>query len=152
MISVMFICVNAFSMCGMCDVGMKEKICEVGDSAFSCIAKEATMNEGVKNITYDQFTAIRNSGEKYTLLDVLSSESFKDGHIEGAESFPLETINEAASEERLSKDDNIIVYCGSFQCRASTEAAKKLQSLGYNVLDYKGGLKEWQEKGNKLVK
>ena len=151
-VAVMFMCVNAFAMCGMCDVDMKEKSCEIGDSAFSCVAKEAVMNEGVKNITYDQFMNIRNSGEKYVLLDVLSAESFKEGHIEGAVSFPLEEINEATSKEKLSKADGIIVYCGSFQCRASTNAAKKLQSLGYNVLDYKGGLKEWQEKGNKLVK
>ena len=35
---------------------------------------------------------------------------------------------------------------------ASTAAAKKLSGIGYRVLDYKGGLKEWQEKGNNLVK
>jgi len=56
-----------------------------------------------------------------------------------------------AAEKRLSKNDHIIVYCGSFQCAASTQASKKLSGLGYNVLDYKGGLKEWQDNGNKLV-
>lgn len=30
----------------------------------------------------------------------------------------------------------------------STAAAKKLGAPGYRVLDYKGGLKEWKEKGN----
>ncbi|OGW85572.1 MAG: hypothetical protein A2987_01335 [Omnitrophica bacterium RIFCSPLOWO2_01_FULL_45_10] len=95
--------------------------------------------------------AIRKSGEKYMLLDVLSPDSYDTGHIEGAMSLPLDTMNKMTAEKLLSKDSRIIVYCGSFQCTASTQAAKKLSGLGYNVLDYKGGLKEWREKGNKLV-
>jgi hypothetical protein len=31
---------------------------------------------------------------------------------------------------------------------ASTAAARKLGAPGCTVLDYKGGLKEWKEKGN----
>ena len=34
----------------------------------------------------------------------------------------------------------------------STAAAKKLGALGYTVLDYKGGLKEWKEKENTLTR
>ena len=124
---IMAMTVSAFAMCGMCE------------------------EDGVKEITYYQFMGIRDSGEKYVLLDVLSMDSFAKGHIEGAASFPFETINAETAEKKLSKDDHVIVYCGSFQCAASTEAAKKLSGLGYNVLDYKGGLKEWQEKGNKIA-
>ncbi|MFH1045602.1 MAG: rhodanese-like domain-containing protein [Candidatus Omnitrophota bacterium] len=126
-----FSCASAFAMCGTC-------------------GSEAGMKEGVKEITYEQFMTIRDSGEGYALLDVLPAESYSAGHIEGAESFPLDTINEASAGQRLSKDAQIIVYCGSFQCSASTQAAQKLSALGYNVLDYKGGLKDWQEKGSKL--
>lgn len=118
---------------------------------FSDIANEVEVKNGVKEITYDQFMSIRNSGEKYKLLDVLSYESYSKGHIEGALSFPLDIINDVTARERLPVDDNIIVYCGSFQCTASTSAARQLSAMGYNVLDYKGGLKEWQEKGNKLI-
>ena len=149
--AVMFMCTSAFAMCGVCPSGTESK--GEAKSVFSQVASEAVMKNGVKEITYDQFMSIRNSGEKYTLLDVLASEfnTYNKGHIEGAVSFPLGDINKTTAEKRLSKEDHIIVYCGSFQCTASTEAAKKLSGLGYNVLDYKGGLKEWQEKGNKLV-
>lgn len=136
--ALIFISSAAFAMCGTCGVGPEK-------------GGEANMKEGVEEITYERFMNIRKSGEKYVLLDVLSPDSYDKGHIEGAQSFPAETINKATAEKRLSKDDRIIVYCGSFQCAASTEAAKKLSGLGYNVVDYKGGLKEWQEKGNKLV-
>ncbi|MDP3787129.1 MAG: rhodanese-like domain-containing protein [Candidatus Omnitrophota bacterium] len=146
---VMLICASGFAMCGICGAGSESK--GEAKSMFSHVANEALTKNGVREITYEQFMSIRNSGEEYTLFDVLSPDSYDKGHVEGAISFPLDTINKMTAEKRLSKDNHIIVYCGSFQCAASTEAAKKLSGLGYDVLDYKGGLKEWQEKGNKLV-
>lgn len=116
------------------------------------VFEEARMENGVKQLSYDQFIKVRKSGEKYVLLDVLPSDVYAKGHIEGAASFPVDTINKDTAGKILSKGSKIIAYCASFQCPASTEAAKKLSVLGYDVLDYKGGLKEWQEKGNKLVK
>jgi rhodanese-related sulfurtransferase len=109
------------------------------------------MSNEVKKISYDEFLEIRKSGKPYTLLDVLSSESYDMGHIEVAKSFPVDEINQDTAEKRLPEEEQIIVYCGSFACQASTEAAKKLSDMGYDVLEYDGGLKEWQEKGNKLV-
>lgn len=152
LVVTIFMCGNAFGMCGVCGSDGEDHDQGEVTSVFSSVAGEARMKNGVKEISYDQFMKIRNSGEKYKLLDVLSSDSYNKGHIEGASLFPVNEINKTTSEGRLSKNDSIIVYCGSFQCSASTEAARKLSGLGYNVLDYKGGLKEWQEKGNKLVK
>lgn len=143
-----FIAATSFAMCGMCEGDHKHGARSVYDRA----AKEAAVKGGVKEISYEQFMKIRNSKEGYVLLDVLSPESYAEGHIEGTHSFPVNTINKASAGKALSKDAKTIVYCGSFQCTASTAAAKKLSGLGYNVLDYKGGLKEWQEKGNALVK
>ena len=148
-IAFMLVCVSAFAMCGVCGSGTENK--GEAKSMFLHVANEVVMKNGAKKITYEQFMSIRSSGEKYTLFDVLSPDSYNKGHIEGAISFPIDTMNKVTIEKRLSKEDHIIVYCGSFKCTASTEAAKKLSALSYNVLDYKGGLKEWQEKGNKLV-
>lgn len=120
-------------------------------SVYSEVSKAAAVNGGVKEITYDQFMQIRNSGQPYTLLDVLTPDSYAEGHIDGALSFPVNTITKDAAASMLAKGSDVIVYCGSFHCGASTAAAKKLSGFGYNVLDYKGGLKEWQEKGNALV-
>jgi len=148
-VTMLFLCTIACAMCGTCGSGPAGKT--EGKGMFSQVADEAVVKDEVKEITYDQFMSIRNSGEKYVLLDVLSQGSYRKGHIEGAVSFPLDSINARAAEANLSKDDHIIVYCGSFQCSASTEAARKLSKLGYAVLDYKGGIKEWQGKGNRLV-
>lgn len=148
-VAFMFVCVSVFAMCGICGSGNKGE--EEAKGMFAHVADEAVVKNGVKEITYDQFMAIRKAGEKYALLDVLPADSYSKGHIDGAVSFPLDTINKMTTGKGLFKGDHIIVYCGSFQCTASTQAAKKLSGLGYNVLDYKGGLKEWQSKGNKLV-
>lgn len=121
-------------------------------SVFDKAYNEAVFKEGARKITYEQFQEIRKSGENFIIFDVLSADSYADGHIDGAANFPVDTINKASAAKNIPKDANVVVYCGSFQCSASTGAAKKLSSFEYKVLDYKGGLAEWQEKGNELVK
>ena len=117
-------------------------------SVYEKIYKATPAKDGVKEITYEQLMQIRNSKENFILLDVLSPESFEEGHIGGSISFPFDTINKDSASAKIPKGSNVIVYCGGFQCKASTASAKKISELGYKVLDYKGGLKEWQEKGN----
>lgn len=119
---------------------------------FNKLCNMAINKDGVKEIDYRQFMMLRQSGEKYVLLDVLSADSYKSGHLPSARSFPVGTINKDSAQAKLAKDDNIVVYCGGPQCMASTMAAKKLIGLGYKVLDYKGGLEDWTSKGNKLEK
>jgi len=119
---------------------------------FEKIYNETPVKNGAREIMYAQFMKIRNSGEKYILADVLSCDDYRTGHIEGAISFPLSTITKENAVGKIPQGLPIIVYCLSYKCRSSTEAACKLSSYGYKVLNYKGGLDEWQEKNNKLVK
>lgn len=140
-----------------CSMERKEVVKEgsraMAENVFQSVAEKAVVKDGVKEISYEQFMSIRNANEKYKLVDVLSDKSFQQGHIAGAMSLPLDTINAASTAKLFSKDAKIVVYCASFACHASTMGAKKLQELGYtNVLDYKGGLAEWQERGNALVR
>jgi rhodanese-related sulfurtransferase len=131
-----------------CGTGERQKPAGV----IEAITKEVKEKDGVKEITYEQLMKIRSSGDKYILIDVLAEDSYASGHIAGAKNFPVGTIDKESAEKTLPRDKYIVVYCGSFLCKASTAAAKKLGELGYRVLDYKGGLKEWQEKGNPLVR
>lgn len=101
----------------------------------------------VKVITRDELVKWIKSGERFRLVDVLSKESYEREHIKGAVSIPLNEI-EAEAPKKLDKEEKIVVYCASFQCMASTNAAGKLMSMGYkNVLDYKGGIKDYKEAG-----
>jgi rhodanese-related sulfurtransferase len=90
--------------------------------------------------------------EKFTLVDVLSEESYKEGHIPGAINIPLGNL-EPLAERYLDRKDTIVVYCGSYSCQASTKATKKLLEMGYeNTLDFKAGKRGWQHAGLKLEK
>lgn len=99
----------------------------------------------VKNISREELQVMIASGEPFKVVDVLDKEHYEKEHIKGALSLPLNDIAKNASK-LLKKDETIVVYCASFDCQASTMAAKKLISLGFKkVLDYKGGLKDYKE-------
>lgn len=100
----------------------------------------------VRTISIDQLRDMYQKNEKFILVDARGREDYDRSHLPGAQSIPVEDIGDHAS--RLDKRETIITYCGSFQCQASTMAAKEFMKHGFkNVLDYKGGIQEWTEKG-----
>ena len=109
-----------------------------------------------KKITRDDLMNMISSGEKFRLVDVSARDHFELEHIKGAISLPVDEI-EGKALSVFNKDETIIVYCASFECQSSTNVALKLQQLGFeNVLDYKGGLKDYKEAnlplGGNLIK
>ena len=103
-------------------------------------------------ITIERLLEMNANDEKFTLVDVLSEESYKEGHIPGAINIPLGNL-ESLAERYLDRKDTIVVYCGSYSCQASTKATKKLLEMGYeNTLDFKAGKRGWQHAGLGLEK
>ncbi len=103
--------------------------------------------EHVKAIGIAHLKRMMDSGEPFTLLDVRSRSDYDKEHIKGARSLPLDEIEDRA-QRTLRPDENIITYCDSFVCSASTSAAKLLAREGFaKVRDYKGGLREWKQAG-----
>lgn len=99
----------------------------------------------VRTISFDELLQKFKNNERFVLVDARSGEDYDKSHLPGALSIPVEEIRDYAG--RLDKNEEIITYCGSFQCPASTMAAKEFMSLGFkDVLDYKGGIQEWSEK------
>lgn len=119
---------------------------------FDKVFNSAPLSGGVKEINYAQFITIKNSGEKFFLIDVLSEYDYKTGHIDGAISMPIRTINESTVKKVIPSGARVIVYCNGFECHASSQAARQLSGYGYKVLDYKGGLQDWTAHGGRLVK
>lgn len=119
---------------------------------FDRLFSDAVPVNGVRPITYEQFQKLRSLNEKYVLVDVLSSDDYSTGHIPGAISFPVKNISAYSAVNKIPMGSNVVVYCLDFQCPYSEEAARKLSSYGYRVLAYKGGLDEWQQKGQKLAR
>jgi rhodanese-related sulfurtransferase len=98
-------------------------------------------------LTREQLKAMLEARERFTLIDVRSAESYQAEHIPGAINMPANEI-EAVAPGRLALDEQIVVYCASFECIASPTAAAALEDLGYsNVADFEGGLADWKEAG-----
>jgi rhodanese-related sulfurtransferase len=96
-----------------------------------------------------------DKGDEFVLVNALSPEAFSEGHIPGSDNLPAtqEDLAEKAGHLAGSKDEEIIVYCASPECDASTKAAHKLEDAGFtNVVEYDGGMKEWKESGYEVEK
>ncbi|WP_281648705.1 rhodanese-like domain-containing protein [Parendozoicomonas sp. Alg238-R29] len=86
-----------------------------------------------------------------TLIDANSPETYSKGHIPGALSLPALIKKEETRTLPSNKAELIVVYCGGPQCSAWFKAADYAVKQGYRtVRHYKGGLKEWKEKGESL--
>ncbi|MHB0937227.1 MAG: rhodanese-like domain-containing protein [Armatimonadota bacterium] len=105
----------------------------------------------VREISLDELVEKRRRGEPFILVNVLLHEDFEHIHIPGSINVPLPDLRELAPL-LFGKDDQVIVYCSSFDCTASPTAAKILMQLGFSdVLDFAGGIKEWVETGQPVV-
>lgn len=108
--------------------------------------KEGTM----RTISRDELRQRLDESQNFTLVNVLSEESFEDEHIPGSHNIPYDDDNTefAGKVEALagSKDEFIVTYCASVDCPASANAAKALEEEGFtDVRAYEGGMKEWKE-------
>lgn len=100
----------------------------------------------VRTLSFDELLGMYQNNAKFVLVDARSREDYDRSHLPGALSIPVEDIKDYA--DRLDKNEEVVTYCGSFQCPASTMAAEEFMKLGFkSVRDYKGGIQEWTEKG-----
>lgn len=84
------------------------------------------------------------SGEKSPfLLDVRSDPEFRQAHIQGAQLIPLGNLAQKMAD--LPKDRVILVVCRSGG--RSSAAARELAAAGYDVINMRGGMDEWQGAG-----
>lgn len=91
-----------------------------------------------------------SSGDDFVLVDVLGEDSYNARHLPGAINIP---VNADDFDKKIKKavpdtTKEVILYCASETCQASSAAARKLVQLGYsNVKDFESGLAGWQEAG-----
>jgi rhodanese-related sulfurtransferase len=106
----------------------------------------------VKEISRPALTEALLSKAPPIVLEALDKKYYEDGHIPTARLLP------PAETERFStmvadKDQPIVVYCASAQCRNSHNAAAQLESQGFrNVAVYPGGKADWVAAGLRLEK
>ena len=86
----------------------------------------------------------------FVLIDVLGKTSYAKRYLPGAISIDAhdDDFIEEVKKQVPDKDKEIIVYCSSFSCQLSPTTASKLVDAGYtNVVDFEGGLQDWEDAG-----
>lgn len=112
----------------------------------SCFAQNK-----VKVVAPEEFQNLIKSDTTAYVLDVRTAEEYAEGHLEGAAN--LDWLQEEAfikSAKALAKDRMYYVYCRSG--RRSNATATKMQSLGFKVVDMRGGFLAWTEAGLPIEK
>ena len=93
-------------------------------------------------LSFRQARELMDAEPSYCFFDVREEEEYVTGHADGAQLFPLGSIDEDSAAERIpSLDTPVLVYCRSGA--RSYQAALKLISLGYTRLYDMGGLNGW---------
>ena len=90
--------------------------------------KQADINQGIK-----EYSAIPGA----ILLDVRTSEEYREGHIPGSKNVPLQAIDKVNSVAE-NKETVLYVYC--YSGARSRQAVGLLQRLGYTNVNNIGGI------------
>ena len=102
----------------------------------------------MKTIDYNSFVDKINAKQSsIRLLNALEPSPIRKHQIPNS----LNILQREEIEQKLRKDDEIIVYCTDTACNRSTNLYYLLEHLGYeNVSRFSGGLREWFSKGQAL--
>ncbi len=118
----------------------------LGLSGCQMFGEEKTSDKDIAVITLEELVAQREKSDKVLVVDVRPAARFAEGHLPGAVSVPLPEIREG--DARFREARTLVVYSGSAMDYLSAAAAKRMLALGYqHVYDYRGGLKEWEQRG-----
>jgi rhodanese-related sulfurtransferase len=99
----------------------------------------------LREISADKLKRKTDEAQDFRLIEVLDPEKYNEWHLPGAENIRLDDLGPAAGI-KFKQDEEIVVYCASFECKASTRASRKLDEMGYNILEYSGGKKSGKKK------
>jgi rhodanese-related sulfurtransferase len=119
-------------------------------SIFGSIETLIKRKKMAKKLTKEELKGMMDSDEDFLLVNVLPKENFDEEHIPKSLNIPVssEGFEQQFVGAAPVKRIKIVVYCASFECHASPNAAKKLEESGYtNIYDYEGGMKDWKEAG-----
>ena len=102
----------------------------------------------MKTIDYNSFVEkVDAKQSSIKLLNALEPSPIRKYQIPNS----LNILQREDIQQKLNKDDEIIVYCSDTPCNRSTNLYYLLEHLGYkNVSRFSGGLREWFNKGHVL--
>lgn len=107
-------------------------------------------NQNIESVNAEAFKK-EISADDVQLIDVRTPTEFTNGHIEGAINLDIKRsdfVDEA--NKTLDKTRKVYLYCRSGA--RSMQAANKLAKEGYQIVNLKGGIMEWEGEGLPVVR
>jgi rhodanese-related sulfurtransferase len=68
----------------------------------------------VATISRDELKRKIDRRDKFTLVETLAPDAFRQGHLPGAVNLPPDKVKELAAKVLPDKDADIVVYCGNY--------------------------------------
>jgi rhodanese-related sulfurtransferase/predicted transcriptional regulator len=112
-------------------------------------AARAYLGEEVESIGRDELRKRLRRGD-VVLVDVRSPEEFNAGHIEGAQSIPLDELEERMAD--LPADQEVVAYCRGPFCAYAHEAVRLLRDAGREARRLEEGWPEWQRAASEAAR
>jgi rhodanese-related sulfurtransferase len=100
--------------------------------------------DGMQPVGRRELLKRARSGE-VMVIDVRPREEYEAGHIAGALSIPLSSLERRLSELSTSRD--IVAYCRGPYCVLAAEAIRLLRRRGYRAFRLEDGFPEWRDGG-----
>ena len=110
--------------------------------------RRAEQFQGVKTVNLAQAYALFQ--QESLFIDARPPDEFIELHVPKALNFTPDMVEAGLAEKvaGLSRDREIVVYCGQVSCDLALKVAEKLQSLGFTrVMAFTGGFRAWDEAG-----
>jgi rhodanese-related sulfurtransferase len=102
---------------------------------------------GIEHVTLDDLQA-RLANGNVVVLDVRPEPEFRAGHIPGALSAPLDSLDEVAA--KLPRRREIVAYCRGPYCVYADDAVRLLRERGLKARRLDVGLPEWRRAGHPI--
>lgn len=113
--------------------------------------KAAVAESKVQNVTPEQAERILKENKDAVVLDVRTSEEFKEGHIAGAKNIDFFEDDFAEKVAKLDPSKSYVVHCAAGG--RSTQALEKLKAAHLSTIYHmNGGFKAWEKAGKPVQK
>jgi rhodanese-related sulfurtransferase len=104
------------------------------------VATHLHARQGLEAVSRDQLRQRLATGTA-VVLDVRPALEYRQGHIAGARSMPLDELQ--ARLDELDPAQEIVAYCRGPFCVLADEAVRLLQERGFTASRYEDGYPEW---------
>ena len=111
------------------------------------IIRKVLLVRSVKHYSAHEASQKIKKERNVILLDVRTDVERKRGSIKGSFHIPLATLHSSQNELKKFKGAEIICYCRTGN--RSLNAAAKLNRLGFNAANLRGGIVKWNASGLK---